>query len=189
MTEFYDSNSATRAINTYLTYAKKLGNKDLVLLTIIAYKGETDAKYIEKVTCANPFLTLQHLEKLDLLHVDKSQKQYKYSLKEKVAGSKVFPENVMYVFTNALFNVGTYFKKYKITQWNNIAAIIEAPLLANKQSRVENFEQEVSCIGGNDYNKKCIKNVLVRIGVFKRRGERNSHYYTLNKHAYLMGAK
>lgn len=189
MTEFYDSNSATRAINTYLTYAKQLGNKDLVILTLIAYKGETNAKFIEKVTGANPFLSLQHLEELELLNVNSSQRQYTYSLKNNVEGSKVFPESVMYVFANALFNVGTYFKKYKITQWNNIAAIIEAPLLTNKQSRVENFENEISCIGGNNYNKRCIKNTLVKIGVFKRRGEFRSPYYTLNKHAYLLGAK
>ena len=51
MIDFYESNKANRAINTYLDFVGtgKMENKELLILTLIAYLEKTTQYYIKRV--------------------------------------------------------------------------------------------------------------------------------------------
>lgn len=192
MIEFYNSDSATRAANMFLDLTKNsdLNNKAVLVMTLIAYKGESSGTFLRKVFDVNLDLTLIELTKQNYIKIIRTEGRTKvyecvYSPKE----VNVFSEDIMYVFSNALFNIGKYIRNYKISSWNILASIVELPLRISKNGAVPYEYDMLSCIGGDRPNKLTNRNRLVKIGVIKPIGSSQASNYRLNQHAYLLGAK
>ena len=191
MIDFYNSDSATRAANMFLDLTKnsKLSNKEVLVMTLITYKGEVSGTFLRKVFGVNLDLALIELTKQNYIKVVRTEGRTKiydriYSPKE----VNVFSENIMYIFSNALFNIGKYTKDYKISSWNILASIVELPLRISKNGFVPYEHDTLSCIGGRQPNKVTNRSKLVKIGVIKPVGSSQTSIYRLNQHAYLLGA-
>lgn len=190
MREFYNSNSANRAINTYLDFSSSLdlSRKELLALVVIAYLGKTTQYYLSRVLSSTVSKQIKVLTSLNLITVEKitSEKHITFTYTPK--STKVFSESIMYVFANALFNIDKYSTNYNISSWNILASIVELPLHLQKNGHV-NITDNLQCIQGGSANKSTYKNKLVNIGVIKSAGgSTQSGNYRLNRNAYLLGS-
>ena len=126
MLEIYNSNCATRAINTFVDFAgtEKLLNKELLVLTLMAYKGTTTIPYLKKILTVGPEREVNNLIEQGYIVIDRAEGRTKYyKVVYKPVSSEVFSEKTMYTFCNALFNLGKYVRDYKLTSWNILASI------------------------------------------------------------------
>ena len=139
MTTFYDSDSATRAVNVYLDLAtdSNLSARDLIILTLVAYKGETTTSYLENVLKSTMCSKMMDLTRKGYVKlVRKEGNSNYYSVAKEPESTAVVSDSVMYTFVNGLFNVGKYIKQYNITKWTTLLAIVELPLHLNNMSKV-----------------------------------------------------
>lgn len=191
MLEFYDSNKANRAINTYIDFAnsEEMENKELLVLTAISYLENTTCFYLKRILGVNVLPQVMDLTEKGYVTSERSGNERKVQINYTPVNAQVFSDNIMYVFANALFNVGKYVGEYKVTSWNTLASIVELPIHIQKNG-VVNYEYDLlGCIGGNKANKSYNRKKLIDIGVIRRvAGSTQNHSYKLNQQAYLLGA-
>lgn len=190
MLEIYNSNQANRALNTYYDFVgnDELGNKELLILTLFAYEGTSSTPYIKRILGADPTSAIDSLcSKGFIRRIKNTGRTNNYEFIYKPQSAEVVSEKAMYVFSNALFNIGKYIKQYKITSWNNLASLVELPLKMNSNGTVDYTLELLSCIGGNKSNKIYNRNKLVKMGVIKKQGTSGEHVYRMNEHAFLLG--
>ena len=191
MIDFYDSNKANRAINTYLDFVgtDKVENKELLILTLVAYLEKTTQYYIKRVMGVDINSAVRKLADKGYITNERNGKECSVKINYTPTNSEVFSESIMYVFSNALFNIGKYVKDFKITSWNTLASLVELPLNIGNNGYI-NYEYDMlNCIGGGKPNKIYNRQKLVKIGAIKGVGSSQTHTYRLNQHAYLLGAK
>lgn len=199
MLDFYDNVSATRAVSTFLTAIEQdkvqLSQKDILVLTLISYKGVTCVPFLSKVFGCDVTPNVKNLEKFGVAKVARKEgatKYYECTLLS--TSSDVFSEDSMYIFANALFNIGKYVKEYEITSWSLLLSIVELPLhLTKETSHVKLTLDSLKTFNGVRNNRLIHRRNLEKIGVTKAvDGKTPLHTdkpeYRLNKHAYLMGA-
>ena len=190
MRDFYDSNKATRAINTYLDFVgtDKMENKELLMLTLIAYLEKTTQYYVKRVmgTDVNKFII--SLANKGYITNERVGKECTVKINYTPKHSEVFSESVMYIFANALFNTGKYLKDYRITSWTTLAAIVELPLNIGNNGYIHYTQDTLKCVGGNKAKKDINRRKLVKIGAIKGVGSSQTGTYRLNQCAYLLGA-
>jgi len=190
MIDFYDSNKATRAINTYLDFAgsEEMENKELLILTLVAYLEKTTQYYIKRVVGADVNMIVRKLADKGYITNERKGKECSVKINYTPTNSQVFSESIMYVFANALFNIGKYLKDYKITSWTTLASIVELPLSIGNNGFIQYDYDLLSCVGGQKANKIYNRQKLTRIGAIKPVGSTQTHTYRLNQCAYLLGA-
>lgn len=191
MIDFYDSNKANRAINTYLDFAGsgKVETKELLILTLVAYLEKTTQYYIKRVVGADVNTAVRSLADKGYITNERNGKECSVTINYTPTNSEVFSEDIMYIFANALFNVGKYIKDFKITSWSTIASIVELSLSAEHNGYVHYDYDLLNCIGGGKANKIYNRQKLTKIGVIKPIGSTQTHNYRLNQCAYLLGTK
>ena len=191
MIDFYDSNKANRAINTYLDFVgtDKMENKELLILTLVAYLEKTTQYYIKRVMGVDINSAVRKLADKGYVTNERNGKECSVKINYTPTNSEVFSESIMYVFSNALFNIGKYVKDFKITSWNTLASLVELPLNIGNNGYVSYDLNTLNCVGGNKANRVYHRTKLIKIGVLKGVGSSQTHTYRLNQHAYLLGAK
>lgn len=191
MLEFYDSNSANRTINTYLDFAgsERMENKELLVLSIISYLGKTTCFYLSRVLGVSPHIQVNSLAAKGYIKVEKQGRENHVEINYTPVSAKVYSDKIMYVFMNALFNIGKYTSDYNISSWNVLASIVELPLNIKNNGYVDYEYDLLKCIGGNKTNRSYNRVKLVKMGVIKRvGGSSQAHTYRLNQNAYLLGS-
>lgn len=190
MLEIYNSNCATRAINTFVDFAgtDKLLNKELLVLTLMAYKGTTTVPYLKKILTVGPDREINKLVEQGYVVIDRAEGRTKYyKVSYKPVSSEVFSESTMYTFCNALFNLGKYVRDYKLTSWNILASMVELPLHLSNTATVNYEPTAMKCISGNKANHLSVRNKLVKYGVIKESRSEGKDNYKLNQKAYFLG--
>ena len=193
MLDFYDSNRANRAINTYfdLVNTKDMEPKELVVITLAAYTERVTKHLAKKILGVACDTQLANLVKRGYL-VEKREQGFgaekEYYFNYTPINAEVYPDNVMYVFSNALFNIGKYFRDYKITSWTLLAAIVEIATKVAKNGRIKYDHDSIDCVRGGKPNRIYNRKRLIEMGVIKLYGEQADHQYRVNQKAYLLGA-
>ena len=191
MIDFYESNKANRAINTYLDFVgtDKMENKELLILTLIAYLEKTTQYYIKRVMGVDINKAVLELARKGYITNERHGQECSVIINYTPTNSQVFSDKIMYVFANALFNTGKYVKDYRITSWTTLASIVELPLNIGNNGYVQYDFDLLSCVGGGKPNKIYNRQKLTKIGAIKPVGSTQTHTYRLNQHAYLLGAE
>ena len=189
MTTFYDSDAATRAVSVYLNSVenKDLSARDILILALIAYKGEVTSGYVEKIFKSAMCSKMSDLSKKGYVKLTHSEGNYNYyAIAKEPESTPVVSDAVMYTFVNGLFNVGKYIKKYNIRKWTTLLAIAELPLHLNNLSKV-NYTTK-TLLGVRGAMGSMVRKELLNAGVIKPSSASQKDVYRLNKEAYFLGA-
>lgn len=191
MIDFYDSNKANRAINTYLDFvgSDKMENKELLVLTLVAYLEKTTQYYIKRVMGVDINAAVRSLADKGYITNERNGKECSVRINYTPTNAEVFSDKVMYVFANALFNTGKYVKDYKITSWTTLASLVELPLNIDSKDVIHYEYDMLNCVGGGKPNKIYNRQKLTKIGAIRPIGSTQTHNYRLNQYAFLMGAE
>lgn len=196
----YSQDKATRAIRVFESLISEKGqailngsNKLLILLTTMAYYGKFKTEQIVKELGTFDNYT-EDLLKLGILTVDKSSKPHIFTCHvEKIITDEYKNETVSddigYLFTSALFNIGAYIKEYGIKSWNVFGLVLEAALHMGYASDSINLPtDDIKSVSGQDFNKSSTRKKLVDLGFLKQQGSGRFTSFMLNKRAYLLGS-
>lgn len=185
--DFYDSSAATRAISIFNTYLGQMSAKDLLILTIIAYKNECTTQYIEKIVKSSTDAPIHNLKEAGFIKGYTKEGRTKYW--ECIApanDSSVYTDNCMYCFTNVIFNTGKYVRDYSKFSWNRIVSLAEI-ILRMEHDKVMLKNVALRSVDGSSYNQTVVRNKLVQLGVLKKSISNNGEY-RVNRRAVLLGA-
>lgn len=184
MIDFYNRAAATRTISIFNTYLGTLNPKELLILCVIAYKGECSTTYLKKVVKSSIDAPTASLVKQNLIADGGRQSKVKlWRCIAEADDATVYNNNCMFCFINVLFNIGRYNKQYKFASYERIITFLES-ILQMQNDKVILSGENLKSLRGTEYNKKVVLRKMEKIGFIKKI---TGDEYRINKRAVLLG--
>lgn len=207
MQERFDKQNSIRAIRLFKSFLENLdlkekisnSNKNLVLLTVIAYFKEctkTKLKRIIPITSLD--ISLDELIKAGYIKKTRDGREVTFTLVDSEDFTKAefnYDFNVAYLFANTIMNIFLYIKKYEISSWNTIAFMLEIAMKSNfnKGGLVHLAEENIQSILGCSSNKTNLRKTLEKMGIIKgaliKKGRSYGGDFKVNKNAFIFTCK